>query len=1110
MNRVADRVLPNRRRRVLLAAAAVLLLAAAWLVHTFALREMVRQSVPWLAGVAGYELTIGRAQAGLFQPVVLTEVTVKDGAGTDLGIAEATWEWAGFARLGLSPYTWIGRLELREVAGELSVAPPVVEAKSAAAAGAPVARLRPLWPSVLELVSSDLKISGRGWSLDLRGCGLLLSEQQTGNLRIGEAVVRVGPRERGFGDLQAVTAWRDGVAYFADLKLGESVMVDALAVDLAGWPALKLEARACGGYVYADVTGDGGGETKAAVNALNLSLPEAAAFAGLQGEMEGTIDLAKLTFNGDPQQPLSGQISLRLEAKNFAWRKNAVEELNVGLSVAGRRVRLTECHLRQKSNLVKLRGMITVPAEAAAWRTAPFEFDADADVGDLRALAGLFGEPWNGLSGGLRVEGRGTGRASDGQGWLKVRGWDLRARGVPSSSLQADFRLEGRDLKLTNLDAQSGSDFLRGGGQVALDEAFSYQGRLELRVREVARYLEPLGRFAPDWAREGGVLLFWDGDGAAGSHSGVTTLELVRFTGDLNPVPLNGKFSGSYSPGNIYLSRFLLDRGPLSLSSSLYFGAKGLSVQDLQLFGGRSRLLRGELFLPLSLEAVLARRPWEQTVMTDRDVYAFLRSDNLDLAAFVGLFGQETTLRGKADLRLDASGPWENAVIDGLLTIGGFGAAFPSWRIPEARAHVALQVKDRQASVGAHLQPEGAGAVTLRATLPLIGKTADGGWTLLDRGQPWSAQLEIPPTNLAAFAPQLGGMTLVRGLVRGKLTADQTPAEPRIEGALEVQDGRVAFPEGWTPVDQVEGKAVFSGTKVVLKETRARMGEGTLGVAGSVDFADRRDPVWEILVRGEALLLYADEYFRVMAAPDLAARGNKETGEVKGSIDLGGTAVTGGLVVTPQLGGIETAAMASPFRMTLSPFAGWTLDLKMSAADRLPVGPDGTEGSLAPDLFLRGTAGEPVLSGTVQVEGLTVAFPSRAKMTARGKVHFTSAQPWVPVLDLVGAGEAGAYDFRAGAFGPFDRRALLLSSVPPLAAEQIVLLLTTGVNPVPAAAAEMAPLTPAAKMQAEPSWLDLDKIRGLFGWGTENTAEDGSGMEWSLGEEAVGFAWGWR
>ena len=117
MNRVADRVLPNRRRRVLLAAAAVLLLAAAWLVHTFALREMVRQSVPWLAGVAGYELTIGRAQAGLFQPVVLTEVTVKDGAGTDLGIAEATWEWAGFARLGLSPYTWIGRLELREVAG---------------------------------------------------------------------------------------------------------------------------------------------------------------------------------------------------------------------------------------------------------------------------------------------------------------------------------------------------------------------------------------------------------------------------------------------------------------------------------------------------------------------------------------------------------------------------------------------------------------------------------------------------------------------------------------------------------------------------------------------------------------------------------------------------------------------------------------------------------------------------------------------------------------------------------------------------------------------------------------------------------------------------------
>jgi hypothetical protein len=102
---------------------------------------------------------------------------------------------------------------------------------------------------------------------------------------------------------------------------------------------------------------------------------------------------------------------------------------------------------------------------------------------------------------------------------------------------------------------------------------------------------------------------------------------LVRFTGDLNPVPVNGKFSGSYSPGNIYISRFLLDRGPLSLSSSLYFGEEGLSVQDIQLFSGRSRLMRGEFFLPLSLAAVLAGEPWEKTVHRERDIYAlFVRT----------------------------------------------------------------------------------------------------------------------------------------------------------------------------------------------------------------------------------------------------------------------------------------------------------------------------------------------------------------------------------------------------------------------------------------------------------------------------------------------------
>ncbi|MGA0848740.1 MAG: translocation/assembly module TamB domain-containing protein, partial [Chthoniobacterales bacterium] len=1090
---------PAPDRRILLVGGLILVLGLAWLVHGPVLSELVRRAIPWVAGQSGYTATLTGVSARAFEPVRLTGLELTRPGGTRLQAVEVDLDWARWGEWDWSPSTWIRRAEVRGLSGR--VAPSVATPESGGSQTAALPAAAPAWPRILDVKNGQLSFAGRGWTLDLRSFDLLLTTAEVGTLRIGELEAHAGQLERTFQNLSAVTAWRDGVAYFADLALDEHVVVDALSIALAGPPSLKLQARAGGGYVYADISG-GGTETKAAVNALNLSLDGVAEFAGVDGEMEGTIDLAKLTFNGDPSQPLSGQMSLRIEAKDFAWRKNAVEQFTAGLSIAGRRIRLNECLLKQKANDAKLRGTLTLPPASADWREAPFDFEVDADIGDLRALTGLFGAPWNELSGGLSVEGQGSGKASDGNGWLKVRGWDLSARGIPSGTMQADLKLEGRDLKLTGLEAQSGPDFARGGGQLTLGDPLSYQGRFELRVREVSRYLARIGRFAPDWAREGGVLLFWDGDGTAAAHSGVATLELVRFTGDLNPVPVNGKLSASYSPGNIYVSRFLLDRGPLSLSSTVYFGGKGLTVQDIQMFSGRSRLLRGEMFLPLSLEAVLARQPWEQTLLEDGEVYAFVRSDNLDLESIVELFGQETTLRGKADLRLDASGPWRNAAIDGKLTIDGLRAAFPSLKIPDAKASLALQVKDRRAALDGNLQPAGSDEIKMQADLPLIGELPGGGWSLIDHGKPWTALLELAPTDLAKFAPAFSGAVLDRGTVSGKVQMAGTPSAPQAEGAIEWKDGRIAFPAPWQPMEDIATKLRFQGNEAVFEETRGRMGEGMFGLAGKIDFANLRAPQWEVSLRGENLKFYADENLALTGTPDLTGRGTKENGEVKGTLGLDGSAVLRSPTLAPRLVAAESSAASTTVSPKLTgPLSAWTLDLKMSSTAPIPVGADGADGLLAPDLYLQGTVAEPLLLGTLGIDRLQVSWPSGAKLAAAGRCHFTREKPWQPVLDLTGAGEAGPYDIRAGLFGLLDERKLLLSSAPPLTTEQIVLLLTTGVSPDPTAGAALAPLSAEQRMNTEPSWLDLDKVRGLLGWGT-TAPDEAAPAEWSLGQEA--------
>jgi hypothetical protein len=1110
MNQGADAQTVSRRRGVI-AAGVVVVLVLGWFVHGALLGSLVRVVLPWLGVRAGWEVSIGEVEARLFAPLVLRDVRVRNAEGTNVRLARVESVADGTEGQGAGARRWIGLLNVEGVSGVVVIPErPAVEVPDIRPEASAVSSRLAWLPRVVSLRGEDLTWRGGGWDIAAKDFDLLLSEDRAGAVRVASVSVRRGGWSRTFDGLQAVTAWRDGTAYFEDMHLDGGVMLDSVSLDLDAAPAVTVEARAFGGYVYADLTSAGGNGVKAALTAVNISLAEAGAFAALSEDLEGGVSLAKLTFNGDPAQWLSAQISLRVEAGGFSWRRNAVQELRLGASLAGRRLRVNEFLLQQEANLVKLRGTASVPDEVADWREVPVELDLTAQVGKVQSLAGLFGSPWSELSGGLQIEGSLIGKASDGKGWLKVRGWDLRARGIRPASVQADFFMKGRDLEVTGLGAQSGPNFLRGQGRISLKQPTAYQGRFELRVSEVAAYLDPLGRRAPDWAREGGVLLFWDGDGTAGLHSGVVSLELVKFTGDLNPVPVNAKLSATYSPGNIYVNRALLDRGPLSLSSSFYFGEKGLSVQDTQLFSGRTRLLLGEMFLPLSLEALLARKPWPEVVLADGELYANLRSDDLDLASLVALFGQQTSLRGRVDLRLDARGSWSDPVADGFLTVEGLRAGFPSFSLPEGRLEGTLQVKERKAAVQAKLTPKGSKPLVLDAVLPLSPQAVAGGSGVFDRVAPWDIRVEVPNTRVGLFALKPFSHALPDGTVQASVRASQTMADPRFEGFVAWDEVRWQLTGGWTPWQNMKGRVAFSGTKATIEEARADVGSGRLQFDGGADFKDFGNPAWDLRIQGKELPLFESETFRLQASADLHARGEDTAGELTGSLDLTGSAVLKGVALDPGLQATTAGNLSPVPGVTAGSFDDWKINVKVAASTLIPVGGVAGSGELAPDLYLLGTLGSPLLLGSVHVTDFQIGLPSQAVLQAGGAIHFTREFPWRPVLDLAGTSRIGDHEVRAGAFGPLDEKRLFLSTDPPLTLAQLVILLDTGIAPTAETADQVAALTPGAGLSKAP-WLDLEKIRGLLGWGEEvPQAKDGLGGELLRSGEAVSYDWSWR
>lgn len=1080
------------------------LLFSVWFVLGPGLRMALGHVGPWVAGLAGYEVRVGAVSGSLWSALEVRDVTVKTASGSDLQMNSAKIHLTRVPREGSFVPRW--GLTLDGLRGKIVRQASAEPVGLVNAPGEAVLFWAAQWPSEIAVRSESLIVETKDAQFELRDFHVRLGEGVTGEAAAGTVTLSVGNWQKAWTDLRASTTWYEGTLGLWDLWLADDVIVDNFTWNFGRSPFALLEARAFGGYVQGDWQGPSERESVAAVNIYQVGLDAAGRFFGIDEAVKGRLKVAKLTFNGDVQQPLSAQISLRVEAEGFAWGDRAFEDLILGMSLAGRRLRINEGVLQQKNNRVSLRGILFLPADRSAWRQAPFEFETSADVREVPRLQALLGFPRGEWSGGLQVDGSAAGKLGDGSGWLRVRGWDLRTKGIPPTALQADLRLDGSRLDFVSAEAQSGPNNADARGHINLGEKLAYQGRLELRVREVSRYFELMGRRAPDWAREGDVKLLWEGDGMKGSHSGVADLELAKFTGDLNPVPVNARMQATYAPGSIYVSRLRFDRGPLELTTSLHFGEKGLGVKNIELFNARTRLLWGEMFLPLSLGAVLERRPWKETVMEDREVFATLRSDSMDLVALVQLLGQETTLKGKVDMSLDAKGLWRSAVIDGQLSITGLAARFPALRVPSSQLSMTLGVKDRLAALSGSWQPEEGKPVEWSASVPLIGEGKEDGWTLVDHQKPWEMDLKIPGFEVAGISPKLGRALMDQGQLSGQLQVTGTPSEPEIKGEMMWKAGQLTLPPGWAPWRAVETKVVFRGTEAVFEDTRASIGDGTIGMTGKVNFADRGNPAWEILLRGENAGFYEDENLRLVARGDLEARGDKHAGAVRGSLDLAGSGVRRGIELTPVFAEEKTGEPALPTGFSATPFAAWKWEVTMSAVEALPLGNKGEAGAVRPELSIGGTLGAPLLLGTVHVEQAVVRLPKATTLSAAGKLHFTREKPWVPIMDVVGLGEAKAYDIRAGVFGPLGERNLYLSSTPELAAEQIVTLLTTGVAPEPKGSSSEE-FVPEERIKTEPSWLDLGKIRGLLGWG-EQSAPDAA--PWVLGDNATGYTWDWR
>ncbi len=314
----------------------------------------------------------------------------------------------------------------------------------------------------------------------------------------------------------------------------------------------------------------------------------------------------------------------------------------------------------------------------------------------------------------------------------------------------------------------------------------------------------------------------------------------------------------------------------------------------------------------------------------------------------------------------------------------------------------------------------------------------------------WSrarGHLEMKGAEVSAFSAYLPEILSPEGHFSATVDLE---AGKRFGGVLSLTNVATRPIGPITPMRDISALVRFDGSRAVLQDFRAELGgqpiradglasaseEGGSGLAYHLNLHGTNVP----LARSPELLLRGDF--------DLALRAVSNQPPV-----LSGTvALRDGLYVQHASALLSSpsrrAEWRSPyFSVTNEPFANWKLDLAVRGDRFLRVRSPVFNGIASADFQLKGDLLMPVLTGDARVNSGHLIFPFGSLTLDEGLASFSGNDPGGPNLQLAASGRNYRYDLRLEVKGRADAPNVILSSTPPLAPEQILLMLTAGDMP---------------------------------------------------------------
>jgi len=842
--------------------------------------------------------------------------------------------------------------------------------------------------------STDLVMIGDHYRLALNGMILRLPDRWAGRISYAAGSLDIGTWHHILPKASVPASWEAGVIRLGELDLGHELLLKEGSLRPMA-DGLDFGIRGIVGQGI--LRGDGTLGTAMDPYHLELTLVgEDLALKAFHEWMKdekkatGVISQARLTFRGNPSNPVDADSSLRLIARDFHWEGKGWESLRLAATLTGRNLTLSELLLQQKENQVTASGQSHLPADWHAALRAPFTAKFHAELEDASALAALAGSQFAQLGGGLIIEGEVQGSENKAEGYCNLIGTGMTIRKLPLDWVKGRMIFAGDQTKLTSLEAWSGRDHLILSGNVANSRPHAYKAEAEVEVRDLTKRLSQLGITTATVIGGGGMKFHWQGEGNADTHAGSFQAQVNGWVSKWTTTGMSGTFEGIYAPGKVELSKadFKQDDLTLALKLSATTNAFRATAISATRTGKSMPLVKGDLLLPINAPEFWQSGDALKTIAMNGPLEINLALQGIKAEEIAGLLGQQIPFVGTLEGAITAKGTPAKPMLHAAMGIRRFS---PKLGGPMADLSVSLEAGQGKVKATLVQEPESSSPLDVELEMPLSLINDQGSLRLEDTDQPirGSATLQHVPLDGWANLVRLETWPLKKARLDGKIRLSGTYQQPVLEGALMLEaDEGYLF--GSHLLEHVSLPMTLFSSKVVLGSGSAVYREKPMTLSGEASW--EKSP-WKGSLRlmGKDLPMTLGSGFDMLADADLLLGAiGAQPPLLSGLLRLHGLSGALCAKLTPAFAPpgcnfSPPAGKSAQEQETENGFKNLQLNLSLKT-DGLVTLDHGSEASIAVDVKAGGLARAPALMGTMDLRNLDLTLPCGTFVVPQGHV----------------------------------------------------------------------------------------------------------------------------